>query len=124
MIMKINRKRIVGALALVGVASIPLIFRNQSAEIKYSIGCETYQGYRRGLDGEIFLFFDEKTLKERGKEMPKYIFLGEPEWVDEKRPGENRLEIGKSYRLEVKEGLAIASFQQCTDSEQKNQGYK
>lgn len=119
--MKTNKKIIVGALALAVIASIPFIFRNQSTEIKYSTGCETYQGYRKGLDEEIFLFFDEKTMKERGEEIPNYILLGEPEWIDENRPGKNRLEIGKSYRLEIKKGLTLGSFQQCTDSEQSTQ---
>lgn len=122
--MKINRKIIVGALALAGIASIPLIFRNNRNETIHSTGCETYQGYRRGLDEEIFLFFDEKTMKERGEEIPNYILLGEPEWIDENRPGKNRLEIGKSYRLEIKKGITLGSFQQCTDSQRgtgKNQ---
>ena len=118
--MKINRKIIVGALALAGIASIPLIFRNNRNETIHSTGCETYQGYRRGLDEEIFLFFDEKTMKERGEEIPNYILLGEPEWIDENRPGKNRLEIGKSYRLEIKKGLTLGSFQPCTDSEISN----
>ena len=119
--MKINKKIIVGALALTGIVSIPLILRNNGNKTIHSTGCETYQGYRKGFDEEIFLFFDEKTMKERGYEVPNYILLGEPEWIDENGPGKNRLEIGKSYRLEIKKGLKLGSFQQCTDSEQKNE---
>ena len=122
--MKLSKKIIVGtivgtAVGLAAILSTQSIFRNNRNETAYSIGCETYQGYRIGPDGEIFLVFDEKTAKERGNEIPNYIFLGEPGEIDE-----NRFEIGKLYRLEIKKGLTIGSFQQCTDSEQKNQGPK
>ncbi len=106
---KIIMGTIVGTLALAGILSMPFVFRKTKT---YSTGCETYQGYRRGLDGEAFFYFDEKTMKERGDEVPNYLLLGNPEWIEE-----NKLEIGKSYRLEIDGIMTLGSFQQCTDSE-------
>ncbi len=113
---KIIMGTIAGTLALAGIASIPFIFRNNGNKTIHSTGCETYQGYRIGLDGEAFFYFDEKTLKERGNEVPNYLLLGNPEWLEE-----NKLEIGKSYRLEIDGIMTLASFQQCTDSGQYTQ---
>ena len=110
--MRLNRKIIGGAAALAGILSIPLIFRDTTT---YSTGCETYQGHRRGPDGEISFYFDEKTLEERGNEPINHALLGNPEL-------RNELEIGRDYRLQINEGLTkrLVSFQPCMDSEISN----
>jgi len=111
-------KIIVGTATLAGILSIPIVFRSTEKNLP---GCETYQGYRNGSEGEVFFYFDKQTLEERGSRKP-IALQGDPEWVDE-----NRLEIGQSYRLQIKEGLLtkrLVSFQPCIDSEQEIQSSK
>ena len=107
--MELNKKIILGAAtaALMGILVIPSAFRKTET---YSTGCEIYQGYRMGPDGEVSLYFDEKTLEERGNEPINHILLGEPDW-------RKNLEIGRAYRLLINEGFTkrLVSAERCEE---------
>jgi len=129
--MNLNKKIIVGSMALAGVLSLPLIFK-ESTRTYWTPRCETYQGHHENKsDGINIYVFDEKILSLRKKGDENYMLFGDPEWKDQ-------LKRFRSYRLLVKERITMSknpelepnrgplrgtliSFQPCTESEQNTE---
>ena len=109
--MKLNNKLIIGSLVLAGGIGL-----GQHGPVHRTNGCETYQGYTHDEGQRIFVF-DEETLKNREGRGPNYALSGDP--------GMHRnLEMGKEYRLEIREPRLpvfstkrLLSFEDCPDSE-------